>query len=630
MITRDNFESSEVVFTGYGRVSTTKEEQMVSHKFQLEDLEDFFASKTNWVDSGLRYDDNGKSGTNIFHRKDFQRMMLDAKAGRFNLIVMRDVSRFARYTKEFLIYLEELEKYGVVVYFVNYGLLSNDVQARMILPMLAAVAEEESRMKSDFTKAGHKKRKELGFVFGSNNRYGWDLIKTDKGKSNLLVINEEEAKVVRLIFDLYINGRVIDGRQVNFGIRKIVSYLNESHIKTKSGGVWYSSTIEGILNNKCFCGYVASNKSFKKNLHDERRRNRNKEEFIYMKSEYVEPIIDESTFYKAQAKALRSLKITSKPVLDENNQPKRDENGRIIRHSVGYKPISEAYAQKLICSCGSTFKSHSIRRVTQTGVKPIGYVCYRYDRGEGTCKNKAIDKVILDMTALKIFNDFLETNKKAIELAYEMIIDCYKAEKVKEEKVNPDTIQRKIDALGSKREKLFNDYTEEKMTDDLYYERDANLHSKIKELTEQLKLAQVEYESEEEVDLPTEKIKIKEALNAVQLVSISQYGYKEVDRSVIENFVSKIVSYEDRNFDWYINLRGICRNDYNQYKNKFSPDYKNRYEVNENAVFINEFTIDIEEANAFVKSYGRRGFKRAKKDGTPIWKDIYVKVFVEF
>ena len=236
MITRDNFESSEVVFTGYGRVSTTKEEQMVSHKFQLEDLEDFFASKTNWVDSGLRYDDNGKSGTNIFHRKDFQRMMLDAKAGRFNLIVMRDVSRFARYTKEFLIYLEELEKYGVVVYFVNYGLLSNDVQARMILPMLAAVAEEESRMKSDFTKAGHKKRKELGFVFGSNNRYGWDLIKTDKGKSNLLVINEEEAKVVRLIFDLYINGRVIKcvyGRRSSFDIP---ATLNKENI--------YSDTID--------------------------------------------------------------------------------------------------------------------------------------------------------------------------------------------------------------------------------------------------------------------------------------------------------------------------------------------------------------------------------------------------
>ena len=632
MITRENFNSSAVVYTGYGRVSTSKEEQLISHKFQIEDLEDFFKSKQEWNDSGLRYDDTGKSGTNVFHRKDFQRMIKDAKAGKFNLIVMRDVSRFARYTKEFLIYLEELEKYGVVVYFVNYGLLSNDVQASMILPMLAAVAEEESRIKSDFTKNGHRKRKELGFVFGSDNRYGWDLVKTDKGKSNLLVKNEEEAKIIELIFDLYLHGKVIDGVLTDFGIRKITYYLNQNDIKTKSGGEWYPAMVGRIINNKCFCGYVVYNKSFKQNLHDERRKNRNKEEFVYIKSEAVEPIIDEDTFYKAQAKAARSLKVSAKPVLDENNQPKRDENGKIIRHSVGYKPITEPYAQKMVCGCGSTFKVHSIRRATKNGVKPVGYTCYKYDRGargEDGCNHTSLDKVKLDMSALKIFRDFLSDNSKAISIAYDMIISCYKEEKSQIDKVNPATVQKKIDTLNFKRQKLFDDYTDEKMTDELYYERDANLHSKIKELTEQLKIAQVEYE-EDEVDISAEKLKIKEALNTTKLTFVNQYGYEEVDRSVIDRFVSKIVSYEDGRFDWYLNLRGTCNNDYNRYKNKFAEDYNERYKINEKAVFVDEFVIDFEEANSFVKSFGRKGFRKVKKDGTPIWKDIQVKVFVEF
>ncbi len=631
-IERENFDSSDVVACAYGRVSTTKLEQQISMGYQIEGLEDEFKRHPKWVDSGLRYNDDGKTGTSIFKRYDFQRMIADAKLGKFNLIIIRDVSRFARYAKEFLIYLEELQKCGVEVYFSSYGLLSNEPFAMNLLVSLAAQAETESQNKSKYTKDGHEKRKENGFIFGSKNRLGWKLTITDKGKPNKLEIIEDEAKIIRLIFDLYINGLVVNGIRETFGMRKIAAYLNTNGFKTKTGANWYTSTVNDILHNKCLCGYIAYNKSFKKDMHDERRKNRNREAYKYVKSENVDVIIDEETFLKAQDLAKGRTKVSSKPILDDNGQPKRDSKDNIIRMSQGYKPITDIYAQKLICECNSTLKVHRIRRALENGERPIGYTCYRYDSSldnGNPCKNRTFDKVKLDMVALKIFGGFMKDNEKAIKLAYEMIISCYKAEKASHITKNPKDLQKKIDVLKRKKLNLFDDYTEDKMKDEEYYERDNLLRSKIEETERELTILMNELKDVSTFDEKIEKAKIKEALSMVGTTFKNDFGYDEVTHEIISSYVSKVVTHANGSFDWYLNLKGDCDN-YAKYHNKFSKDYKERYEINPNASIIDEFCINYEEANEFVKEWRKTKFQFAKADGTPIWRDINVKVFVEF
>lgn len=631
-IERENFDSSDVVACAYGRVSTTKLEQQISMEYQIEGLEDEFKRHPKWVDSGLRYNDDGKTGTSIFKRYDFQRMIADAKLGKFNLIIIRDVSRFARYAKEFLIYLEELQKCGVEVYFSSYGLLSNEPFAMNLLVSLAAQAETESQNKSKYTKDGHEKRKKKGFIFGSKNRLGWKLIITDKGKPNKLEIIEDEAKIIRLIFDLYINGSIINGVRETFGMRKIAAYLNTNGFKTKTGANWYTSTVNDILHNKCLCGYIAYNKSFKKDMHDERRKNRNREAYKYVKSENVDVIIDEETFLKAQDLAKGRTKVSSKPILDDNGQPKRDSNDNIIRMSQGYKPISDIYAQKLICECNSTLKVHRIRRALANGERPIGYTCYRYDASldnGNQCKNRTFDKVKLDMVALKIFGSFMKDNKKAIKLAYEMIISCYKAEKASHITKNPKDLQKKIDVLKRKKLNLFDDYTEDKMKDEEYYERDNLLRSRIEETERELTILMNELKDVSTFDEKIEKAKIKEALSMVGTTFKNDFGYDEVTYEIISSYVSKVVTHADGSFDWYLNLKGDCDH-YAKYHNKFSKDYKERYEINPNASIIDEFSIGYEEANEFVKKWRKTKFQLAKADGTPIWRDINVKVYIEF
>lgn len=631
-ITRKNFDTSDAVVTAYGRVSTNKEEQKISMKYQIEGLEEELSRHPQWIDSELRYNDDGVTGTSVFKRYNFRRMINDAKLGKFNLIIIREVSRFARYTKEFLIYLEELQKNGVEVYFSAYGVLSNDPYARFFLNSMATQAETESENKSKYTKEGHEKRKGKGFIFGSDNRFGWELKQTDKGESNKLEIIEDEAKIIRLIFDLYINGLVINGVRETFGMRKIAAYLNTNGFRTKTGANWYTSTVNDILHNKCLCGYIAYNKSFKKNLHDERRKNRNREEYIYIKSDNVAIIIDEETFLRANDLSKSRTKISSKPILDENGQPKRDSNNRIIRKSQGYKPINDLYSKKLICECESTLKAHRIRRALANGEKPIGYTCYRYDasidKGK-PCTNRTFDKVKLDMVALKIFGDFMKDNAKAIDLAYKMIISCYRTEKESKILKNPKDLKNKIESLKRKSSNLFNKYADDKMSEEVFYERDNMLREKIKETERELTVLLNELQDVSIFDEKVEITRIREALSMVGTTFRNDFGYDEITHEIISSFVSKIVTHADGSFDWYLNLRGNCDN-YVKYQNKFSNDYKERYEINPNASIIDEFCIGYEEANEFVKKWRKTKFQLVRKDGTPIWRDINVKVFIEF
>ena len=187
----------EMVF--YGRVSTQHEAQLVALENQMKWYEDQMKYHPNW-NLVERYIDEGITGTLAAKRPEFVRMLEDAKEGRFDLIVTREVCRFARNTVDTLSITRELKSYGVEVYFVSDNIWTMDGDGELRLSIMATLAQEESRKISERVLAGQAISRENGVLYGTGNIIGYDRIDGN------YVINQEQAETIRLIFELYASG----------------------------------------------------------------------------------------------------------------------------------------------------------------------------------------------------------------------------------------------------------------------------------------------------------------------------------------------------------------------------------------------------------------------------------------
>ena len=185
----------------YGRVSTDKDDQINSLENQVMYFENYIKSQTNWIFVN-GYVDEGISGTSVNKRDNFLKMINDAKKGIFNLILTKEISRFSRNTVDSIQYTQELLSYGVGVYFLNDNINTFDSDSELRLTIMSSIAQDEIRKLSDRVRFGYKRSIEKGVVPGNNNFYGY---KKNKGK---LVIVEEEAKLIRLIFNEYSKGEM--------------------------------------------------------------------------------------------------------------------------------------------------------------------------------------------------------------------------------------------------------------------------------------------------------------------------------------------------------------------------------------------------------------------------------------
>lgn len=227
----------------YCRVSTDKDEQLLSLKAQKEFFEEY-AEKMGYELVGL-YADEGISGTKLKNRKQFNRMMQDAESGLFERVYVKDVSRLARNVVDFLQSIRKLKSLNIDCQFITANMSAND--GELTLTILAAVAQEESSNLSKRVKFGKKKNAEKGRV--PNLVYGYD--KTEGDYFNL-GINVQEAEVVKRIFDMYINQ--------GFGANKISQILNRECIKTKRNCNWSQNAICRILSNELYTGKIINGK----------------------------------------------------------------------------------------------------------------------------------------------------------------------------------------------------------------------------------------------------------------------------------------------------------------------------------------------------------------------------------
>lgn len=266
----------------YCRVSTNKDEQLESLANQQEFFEQFAARNNHTLVK--MYSDEGISGKQMNNRKEFLRLMEDAKLGLFDLVAVKDVSRFARNTVDFLISIRELKAINVDVLFLstNQTVLGG---SEFVLTMFSALAQEESANLSSRVKFGKKINAKNGKV--PNQVYGYDRI----DKFNL-VINEEQASVVREIFDMYVNR--------GMGSRRIAITLNARKIPTyKNAERWLPKTVRRMLENELYKGVLVSKKTEVTNyLTGEWKKLEDVSEYTFSRPELA--IVDEEIFSRAQ------------------------------------------------------------------------------------------------------------------------------------------------------------------------------------------------------------------------------------------------------------------------------------------------------------------------------------------
>ena len=298
----------------YCRVSTDNEDQANSFESQQRYFRQYIERNPDWELYEI-FADEGISGTNTKKRKEFNRMIACAKNGDFDLIITKEISRFARNTLDSIYYTRDLKKHGVGVIFMNDNINTLDGDAELRLAIMSSIAQEESRKTSERVKWGQKRQMEQGVVFG-RSMLGYDV------KGGKMYINEEGAKIVRLIFHKFVK----EGK----GTHVIARELREEGIAPMRVKEWQNTVILRVIRNEKYCGDLVQKKTYTPDfLSHEKKYNRGQEEFVIIKDHH-EPIVSRELFDEANR------------ILDEKSL---SQEGK-AKHSSRYP-----FSGKIKCGC---------------------------------------------------------------------------------------------------------------------------------------------------------------------------------------------------------------------------------------------------------------------------------------
>ncbi len=231
--------NSKIKVAAYCRVSTDMEDQLHSLSAQIKYFTEYISDHIGWELIEVYYDE-GITGTSVKKRDGFNRMIEDCEKGKINLILTKEVSRFARNTVDTLCFTRKLSALGIGVIFMNDGIDTRDKDGELRLTIMASIAQEESRKVSERVKWGIRRQMENGWVYGYSAMLGF---RVNNGK---LEIVPEEAEIVKRIFNSY----VYEGK----GCHTIANELNADGLFTVRGKMWREDGVCRILKNDKYVG----------------------------------------------------------------------------------------------------------------------------------------------------------------------------------------------------------------------------------------------------------------------------------------------------------------------------------------------------------------------------------------
>ncbi|AEI09219.1 prophage resolvase [Corynebacterium resistens DSM 45100] len=273
----------------YARVSTASEEQATSYEAQVGYYTEMINSRVDWELAGI-YTDEGITGTSTKHREGFKRMVADALAGQIDLIVTKSVSRFARNTVDSLTTVRELKEAGVEIFFEKENIWTLDAKGELLITIMSSLAQEESRSISENVRWGIKKRFADGQVFMPYPNF----LGYDKGPDGRPQVNEDEAKVVRRIYRMFLSGY-----SANAIATTLTNEGSPSPGHTK--GKWHAQVVDSILRNEKYKGDALLQKTYITDFLTKKQVKNQGEVAQYYVTGSHEAIIDPDTWDLVQA-----------------------------------------------------------------------------------------------------------------------------------------------------------------------------------------------------------------------------------------------------------------------------------------------------------------------------------------
>lgn len=316
--------------TYYARVSTDHEEQKSSIENQLSYFENKIKENQNWT-LVAGYKDEAKTGTSVTKRDNFLRMIEDGKAGKFDLILTKEVSRFARDTLDSIMYTRQLLDYDVGVFFEDIGLNTMEPDSEFRLVIMASIAQEESRKLSERVKFGFARGAERGVRHGATAPIGYKFNQENNGFS----IDEDKADIVRYVFYEYAKNEV--------GVRTIAERLVEQGYLNEAGNPYNPTTIKRMISNPVYYGNIVNGKTKKKSYRDTKRLSVSEENWMLCYDpERVPPLVSKELWEKANRvldERGNRMKNVDCLAVDEEGNGKYTYSRRIVcaEHNLNYQ-----------------------------------------------------------------------------------------------------------------------------------------------------------------------------------------------------------------------------------------------------------------------------------------------------
>ena len=491
----------------YCRVSTDKSDQLNS----LEAQKKFFTEYTEKNGHNLvrLYADEGISGTKIKNRKEFLRLMRDAQHGLFDMVVVKDISRFARNTVDLLQSIRTLKALGIETTFLTANMTVLG-QSEFVLTIFGALAQEESANTSKRVKFGKKMNAEKGRV--PNIVYGYD--KTIGDYFNL-AINEGEARIVKQIYDWYLNE--------GYGAAKIANMLNERGLKTKRNCSFSQNAVCRILTNELYTGKIINGKQ---------------EVTDFLTGTRAEK--DESEWFVTDRPDLRIIEP------EQFDRAQEILHGRHDTFRIKHERQSNKYLFSTLIKCkecGWSFR-RTVRTYKNTYVR---WVCSGHNgKGADSCPNAVtVDEDDLIRALEEYFAGLLKAKKNIISYVVKEFTKIYKAKDDNEnyEKGLNDQLAR----LKKTRQKYMDMYTDDLISRQELNEKIGGMKSEMERLENELKLVQYNLDKGDQL----EDI-IKKTFQSIEDIT----SVRDMTNEQLKQIIQKIEVDKDGNVDIYLRLLG--------------------------------------------------------------------------
>ena len=490
----------------YARVSTDYFEQLNSLENQKQYFTEYIGDMPNWEFAG-GYIDEGISGVTTKKREKFNEMIDDAMDGKFDLIVTKEVSRFARNTLDSIQYTRQLLANGVAVYFQNDNINTLDEDSEFRLTIMASMAQDESRKISSRVKWGHHQAIKNGVVLGNSNIFGYR--KADKR----LYIDEEQAPIVRELFELYATGK--------YSMKNLETYFYNKGVRNTRGNKLAHNTMANIIRNPKYMGYYVGNKVQIVDMFTKKQKFLPEEEWVIFKDETgetVPQIVSEELWKRAN----EVLKVRSLDVIQKQN--KTNHNNLLTG--------------KLICAhCGKPFYRKD--SVSKKGTANSAWRCSgKIKNGAESCPSMTI----YENEIIPILEDVFKSSQQNINELSELIM------RLSEELLNTNEGANRIETLNKsianeqkKKQKLLQLNIEGRFPDSEFVRMSAECDEEIKRCQEEITAITDQMQNRKDVNKELAEIRSILDLAAECLTN------DELDRSFVDRFIKQILVYPEEN-----------------------------------------------------------------------------------